>query len=81
VSWPVRHRSFGIDKEGAGCDSGFQFRRSSSRSISCTPAPAEKPADAPSLKGDLAKVDRTIAKEPIYRTKTPKYCLLVEPPA
>ena len=26
---------------------------------------------------DLAKVERTIAKEPAYQTKTPKYCLLV----
>jgi hypothetical protein len=26
---------------------------------------------------DLAKVERKIAKEPAYRTKTPKYCLLV----
>src|SRR5438045_6460410 len=26
---------------------------------------------------DLAAIDRTIAKEPIYQTKTPKYCLLV----
>jgi hypothetical protein len=25
---------------------------------------------------DLAKIDRTIAKEPAYQTKTPKYCLL-----
>jgi hypothetical protein len=26
---------------------------------------------------DLSKIERTIAKEPIYQTKTPKYCLLV----
>lgn len=26
---------------------------------------------------DLAKLARTIAKEPAYQTKTPKYCLLV----
>src|SRR5438128_9808598 len=26
---------------------------------------------------DLAKIERTIAKEPAYQTKTPKYCLLV----
>jgi hypothetical protein len=26
---------------------------------------------------DLSKIDRTIAKEPVYQTKTPKYCLLV----
>ena len=26
---------------------------------------------------DLATIDRTIAKEPAYQTKTPKYCLLV----
>src|SRR5262245_57992670 len=26
---------------------------------------------------DLSKIDRTIAKEPAYQTKTPKYCLLV----
>lgn len=25
---------------------------------------------------DLAKVERTIAKEPVYQTKTPRYCLL-----
>lgn len=30
-----------------------------------------------SLATDLAKIDRTIAKEPAYRTKTPKYGLLV----
>jgi hypothetical protein len=32
-----------------------------------TPAPA----------ADLEKVDRTIKKEPIYQSKTPRYCLLV----
>src|SRR6516165_9403209 len=26
---------------------------------------------------DLAKIERKIAKEPAYQTKTPKYCLLV----
>ena len=26
---------------------------------------------------DLAKIERKIAKEPVYQTKTPKYCLLV----
>src|SRR5712692_5878487 len=26
---------------------------------------------------DLAKIERTIAKEPVYQTKTPQYCLLV----
>jgi hypothetical protein len=26
---------------------------------------------------DLTKIDRTIAKQPVYQTKTPKYCLLV----
>src|SRR5438045_4509225 len=26
---------------------------------------------------DLAAIDRSIAKEPAYQTKTPKYCLLV----
>src|SRR5262245_46854775 len=26
---------------------------------------------------DLTKIERTIAKEPVYQTKTPKYCLLV----
>lgn len=26
---------------------------------------------------DLAKIDRTIGKEPVYQTKTPRYCLLV----
>ena len=26
---------------------------------------------------DLTKIDRTIKKEPAYKTKTPKYCLLV----
>jgi hypothetical protein len=26
---------------------------------------------------DLSKIDRTIAKEPAYRTKSPKYCLLL----
>jgi hypothetical protein len=33
---------------------------------------------APSVRAaDLAKVERTIAKEPAYQTKAPKYCLLV----
>jgi hypothetical protein len=32
---------------------------------------------APLAAADLAKVDRTIAKEPAYQTKAPKYCLLV----
>src|SRR5262249_51344279 len=32
-------------------------------------------AQAPSA--NLAKIDRTIAKEPAYQTNTPKYCLLV----
>src|SRR5215831_5020298 len=33
---------------------------------------------APLARGaDLAKIDRKIAKEPAYQTKTPKYCLLV----
>jgi hypothetical protein len=31
----------------------------------------------PASAADLSKVDRRIAKEPIYKTKTPKYCLLV----
>ena len=32
---------------------------------------------AQALAADLTKIDRTIAKEPAYQTKTPKYCLLV----
>jgi len=32
---------------------------------------------APAVAVDYAKIDRTIAKEPAYRTKAPKYCLLV----
>jgi hypothetical protein len=32
--------------------------------------------EAPTFATDLAKIDRTIAKEPAYRSK-PKYCLLV----
>ena len=32
---------------------------------------------APAQAVDLSKIDRTIAKEPAYQTKTPKYCLLV----
>lgn len=31
----------------------------------------------PALAVDLAKIDRTIRKEPAYQSKTPKYCLLV----
>src|SRR5262245_57242868 len=31
----------------------------------------------PAVGVDLTKIDRTIAKEPAYQTKTPKYCLLV----
>jgi hypothetical protein len=29
---------------------------------------------------DLSKIDRTIAKEPVYQTRSPKYCLLVYGP-
>jgi hypothetical protein len=32
---------------------------------------------APSMAADLSKIDRTIKKEPVYQSKTPKYCLLV----
>lgn len=32
---------------------------------------------APAVALDLEKVDRTIVKEPVYRSKTPKYCLVV----
>jgi hypothetical protein len=32
---------------------------------------------APAFAVDLKKIDRTIAKEPAYATKQPKYCLLV----
>src|SRR5213593_3143164 len=32
---------------------------------------------APASAADLTKIDRTIAKEPVYRTKAPRYCLLV----
>jgi hypothetical protein len=35
--------------------------------LSASPAPA----------ADLTTIDRTIAKEPAYQTKTPKYCMLV----
>jgi WD40 repeat protein len=31
----------------------------------------------PAQAQDLAKIERKIAKEPAYQTKTPKYCLLV----
>jgi hypothetical protein len=31
----------------------------------------------PALAVDLAKIDRTIRKEPAYQSKSPKYCLLV----
>jgi hypothetical protein len=31
---------------------------------------------APAAAADLSKVERTIAKEPAYQTKSPKYCLL-----
>jgi hypothetical protein len=34
-------------------------------------------AAQPAAAVDLAKIDRTIAREPVYQTKTPKYCLLV----
>src|SRR6266702_3291632 len=34
-------------------------------------------AGAPSPAVDYTKIDRTIAKEPRYQSKTPKYCLLV----
>src|SRR5215831_16607005 len=33
-------------------------------------------AAAPAVAVDLTKIDRTIAKEPVYQNK-PKYCLLV----
>ena len=31
----------------------------------------------PALAVDLAKIDRTIRKEPAYQSKSPQYCLLV----
>lgn len=31
----------------------------------------------PARSADLSKIERTIAKEPAYQSKTPKYCLLV----
>jgi len=31
----------------------------------------------PAVAADLAKIDRTIAKEPAYQSKAPRYCLLV----
>src|SRR4029077_17075723 len=34
-------------------------------------------APDPNAQTDLSKIDRRIAKEPVYQTKTPKYCLLV----
>jgi hypothetical protein len=34
-------------------------------------------AGAPAPAGDLAKLERRIGKEPAYRTKAPRYCLLV----
>jgi hypothetical protein len=37
-------------------------------------------AAQPALGVDLAKIDRTITREPTYQTKTPKYCLLVFDP-
>ncbi len=32
---------------------------------------------SPAASADLTKIDRAIAKEPAYKTKNPKYCLLV----
>ena len=32
---------------------------------------------APLAAQDLSKIDRTIAKEPVYQSKNVKYCLLV----
>ena len=32
---------------------------------------------APAAAADLSKIDRTIRKEPVYLSKSPKYCLLV----
>jgi hypothetical protein len=34
-------------------------------------------AASPARGADLAKIDRTIAKEPVYESKAPKYCLVV----
>ena len=34
-------------------------------------------APGPAPAADLAKIDRTIRKQPAYRSKAPKYCLLV----
>ena len=34
-------------------------------------------ASASAWAADLTKIERTIAKEPVFQTKTPKYCLLV----
>ena len=32
---------------------------------------------APLTAVDLTKIDRAIAKEPVYKSKSPRYCLLV----
>src|SRR5262245_64188109 len=37
-------------------------------------------ASGRSAEVDLVKIDRTIAKEPAYQTKNPKYCLVVYGP-
>jgi RNA polymerase sigma factor (sigma-70 family) len=42
-----------------------------------TPAEDQKPKATADPQVDLAKIDRTILKEPAYKTKNPKYCLLV----
>jgi hypothetical protein len=40
---------------------------------------AGRPKDdtVPGLAGDFKNIDRTIAKEPVYQTKSPRYCLVV----
>jgi hypothetical protein len=39
--------------------------------------PAMWAAALPARGADLSTIDRTIRKEPVYKTKSPKYCLLV----
>lgn len=43
----------------------------------CAPIVALICTGQPVQSAELSKIERTIAKEPVYQTKTPKYCLMV----
>src|SRR5262249_60230214 len=76
--WPNRLTSAGV------APARLRQRRIVDMKLSCRPATvltllfaAQPVAAQPALGVDLTKIDRTIAKEPAYQSKSPSYGLLV----